>query len=127
MAETIGGGGELYRHEREILKVKEAKLRSLDSNATALTFEVWKNLLDNLLSGDRGQEVVQHNPLIMPADDVLHLFEFRRSTVGPGQVIDDAVVESQHGSVKLGHDHIFVIARIANQRASSAALRTVAR
>src|SRR5258707_5828123 len=127
MAETIDGGGELNRHERKVLEVKEGKLRLLDSNATVLLFEVRKNLMHNLLPGDRRQEVVQHNPLIMPPHDVLHLFKFGRSAIAPGQVINDAIVESQHGCVKLGHDHILVIARISNQCASASALRIVTR
>src|SRR5260370_18771447 len=127
MAKAIGGGRELNGHEREILVMKKGKLRLLDSNAAVLLFEVRKNLMDNLLAGDRGQEGVQHNRLIVPAHHVLHLVKLGRSAIGPGQVIDDAIVESQHGGVKLGHDHIFVIARITNQGASPAALRTVTR
>src|SRR5262249_25078055 len=74
MAESINGSREFNGHERGFLPVKEVNNRFVFVNA-GLVLKMRKNSMDHLLSDNRWQKIVKHNPLIVPPHRILELFE----------------------------------------------------
>ncbi len=103
VAEAIGGAGELDRHERHRLEAVE--LPPLE-----------QQLGDDAALGDALDEVVQHHPLVVPADELRRLFEQLRRRRARRDVIDDLVVELEQREVGLRDDQVFVVAMIADER-----------
>ena len=69
-------------------------------------------MLEHVVGDDRRQEVVEHNPLVVEANLALNLSERQLRPV-----VGELVVEPQHQPLKLGNDHVLVVARIADDRA----------
>src|SRR6476620_7215976 len=84
--------------------------------------EVRKNPLQDSCRHDTPEKVVQDHPLVMEPHLLLNLLERQDRGVSP-----EIVVEPEHESLELGHDHVLVVARIADDRALVPCARKVAR
>ena len=73
--------------------------------------KVWKDVMDNLLATDFDQEVVDHNPLVVPANLLLDFLKRCRLIRAC-----EFIVKPQHRRVQLRDDDIFVVALVADQR-----------
>src|SRR5947207_108773 len=71
-----------------------------------------QDALQHRPADDRGQKVVEHDPLVVPAYEALDGVEVR---VGSVQEARDAVVEAEERGVQLGHDHVLVVAGVADE------------
>ena len=113
VAEAIGRGRELDRHER----------RGLEAIEPAAVFE---NLRDDPLLGDALDPVVQHHPLVVPRHEPARFGEDGiGGRAGGGELVADLVVELEDRHVRLRHDQVFVVAMIADQREAFGAARQV--
>ena len=63
---------------------------------------------------------MEHHPLIVPAHEPLDGVEVG---VGSVQEVRDAVVEAEERGVQLGHDHVLVVAGVADEGTFGAARR----
>jgi hypothetical protein len=73
------------------------------------------------------QELVEHDPLVVPAHDGLRLLEPPHRRIGRvGDLVDHPVVELQEQEVQLRDDGVLVVARIADQRPTQPVARQVA-
>src|SRR5437773_591248 len=66
MAEAIGCGRKLDGHEGFYLPAKEFELRFVLKDVCP-SLQVWEEAIDDFLPGNCGQEIIQDDPLIMPA------------------------------------------------------------
>src|SRR5712692_267383 len=100
MTKTISGGREFDGHERLFLPLKVQKIRLLLTNACAF-LDTGQNLIHDLLPDDLWQKVIQHHPLIMPADCSLNLCKLRCDFVSLFNKLHHSVVKPDHDGVKL--------------------------
>ena len=89
---------------------------------------VGQHVVDHRLAAGPGQELVDHDPLVMPAHQPLRLGE---DLAGIGQadlglhIVDGGVVELEEGELQLRDDQVLVVAGIADDRAVLAVARHV--
>src|SRR5207253_4845133 len=74
MAEAICCRRKFYRDVRLFLPAKESEIRLIDEDVRVL-LNMRKNAINRLLTGDSGQEVVNHTPLVMKTHLPLCLFK----------------------------------------------------
>ena len=79
---------------------------------------IGEDAAEGLVVDDGGQEVGDQHPLVVPPDLLTDRLEadVLAQMLGSGQLIGDPVVESQEDGVKLRHDAVLVVARIADER-----------
>src|SRR6266516_3276907 len=114
MAEAIGRGRKLDGHEGFYLPAKEFELRFVLKDVCP-SLQMWEQAIDDLLPRNRGQEIIQDDPLIVPARLPLRLGkQFSRvpqqmsaATLG-GKEIHYAIVKAQHGRLKLRDNHVLI-------------------
>src|SRR5438046_1056397 len=70
-------------------------------------------------AGDALQKVVDDDPLVVPAHDLAGLIEPLIVTQASEQgIVCNFVVKVKKSQMELGHDQVFIIARITDERAS---------
>ena len=77
-----------------------------------------ENVIDARLADRQGQEFVQDDPLIMPANLALGQFEdlvsrLTRISSVFAQMVDDRVMKTKECCVELSKDHVFVVPAIS--------------
>ena len=92
----------------------------IEADLGAIVAAVRLELIENVAGHDPGQEIVRDDVLVVVADELLHVAECQARVVG-----NRAVVEPQHQPLKLGHDAVLVVSRIADQRPAGRVPREV--
>src|SRR5829696_2470509 len=131
MAEPVGGHGELDWHEGVVGGVVELELGSGDRELDPAPYGEGlgpQDVIDHRVANHPAQEVVHDDPLVVPADQPLGLFEqvVAGQRRGGRHVVDNLVVELQHGQVQLGDQQVLVVAGIAEQRPAEEHLLAIA-
>ena len=121
VTEAVGRDRELHRHERLVPPAEEPEPRRVLGDGRAAP-QVRQHLLKRFLLHDGGQEVVDHDPLVVPANEPLH-----RGEVRIPEPVRHAVVEAHEDRVKLRDDHVLVVPRIPDHRALRPRRRMAAR
>ena len=103
VAKAVGGGRELDRHVGNFLEAVELAAFVED-------------LGDRSLLSKALHPVVQHDPLVVPSDDLAGFLEDIGRRVGLGREhIADRVVELEEGQMRLRHQKVFIVAMVADQ------------
>src|SRR5437867_2592423 len=130
MPEAVRGGGELHRHERPPAPVEELEvggypccLPSADRKGLAA-----QDVVDHAPVAPRAavarvaidnppKEIVDHHPLVVPADQPLSFFEQIRAR--EAGLVEDApdhpVVELEEQDMQLGNDQVLIVSRVTDQ------------
>ena len=111
MAEAVGRGGKLDRHISLIAHLIKMQARFVLPDRFVLA-QVREDFLHHFGPAELDEKVIHHDPLVVPAHQLLH-FGKRRF----GHLVDELVVELKHRTVQLRDDHILVIAFVADQGA----------
>ena len=111
MPETIGGDGKLHGHERFFLWFVEFQGRTARVVNSSVLGSA-ENIAQGVQTDDRGKEIMEDHPLVVPAYLTLNALEVRRAEHN-----NHAIVEAQHGCLQLADDHVFIVARIAKKGA----------
>src|SRR5436309_1662270 len=99
MAETVGSDRELDRHERLTLPLEELEVNSFDPSSASdrrVGVVVVQDVVDDRIAGDTAQEVIDDDPLVVPAHQPLRLLEeviAIEHRAASFQLLDDLVVE----------------------------------
>ena len=112
--EPVGGDGELHRHVRVVVPLVEAAVN------LGVPRVLSQHLPEHLLAHDAPQEVVDDDPLVVPAHDPLGGLEgVLAATLQArirGDEVNHFVVELQHRQLPLADEGVLVVARITDQR-----------
>ncbi len=127
--EAVGRGREFHGHERLVLPM--VKLESDVRDAGLLwrrgtRTRLWprrdhvlrrrQDVVNHARAHNLAQVVVDHEPLIVPRHDSPRLSEHcGRRRCPAGQVVYDPIVILQERQLELGHDKIFIVARVTNR------------
>ena len=79
-----------------------------------------EHVVDHRLPDELRQELVQHEPLVMPRRQPARLREHTRRLLElllVAHVVDRAVVEEQERALQPGDDQVLVVARVGDDRA----------
>ena len=72
--------------------------------------EMWEDRLDHVVADDGHQEIMQHDPLIVPADELLDGLEALVRVF-----VTELIVEAQHCGLQLRDDHVLIVSGVPNQ------------
>ncbi len=102
MAVAVSGIGELKRHVGVVARVVVSRA-------------LGQELLGEFGADHAREEVVQHDPLVVPAHHAPRALEQvgRGNAVG-AEALDHGVVEAAEGEVELSHDHMGVVPQVAD-------------
>jgi hypothetical protein len=117
--EAVGGHRELDGHQRKAVVAGQAGHGRVLGHGRP-GGEVREDVLHGGRVDQRREEVIDHDPLVVPAHQVANGRE-----VGVGHRSDDGVVEAQHRGLQLGDDAVLVVAGVADEGASVGAARHV--
>jgi hypothetical protein len=109
VAEAVRRRREFERHERLVLGVVEFELRRVGDDIGP-SGKMRQHLGQHRGRDDRWQIVVEHDPLIVPADRRLRGGEI-------AELGGEAVVKAQEQPLELRDDDVLVVARVADDRA----------
>src|SRR5262249_28902740 len=76
--------------------------------------DVRQDPAQNLRCDHRGQEIIEHDPLVMEAHFPLHLLE---TPAGIG--FSDSIMKPEKEALKLRNDYVLVVSGVADDRAAS--------
>src|SRR5438132_14371170 len=99
MTETVGGHTELERH-KQIIRVRPEELVTAN-----------QNVVDDKRITNTGEEVLENDPLIVPAQNSARFLE----CMALGR---DGVMGAQKGNMQLRDNQILIITLVADQRSS---------
>src|SRR5215831_560434 len=106
MPEAEGGYGELDGHELGVIMLEPVQ------SGNGGSVGIREDARVRLVVDDGGQVVGDQHELVVPSNLLADLIEAGR----PAQVLGDLVVEPQEDGMKLRHDAVLVVARIADER-----------
>src|ERR1700752_4614703 len=105
MAEPVRRHREFNRHEWLVSPMKELQF-------LLAIFLVFLQFLQNRITDNFGQKIMQYHPLIVKANEFLNF-----SQVPCEVIVDNPVMEPEHEALELRHNAVFIIAWISDQRA----------
>src|SRR5271154_6934515 len=104
VAVAIGRVGEFERYKHGMVRAKPSR-------------SILQHLICKLLSHERGQKLVQNDPLMVPSQIARRCFEYAvgRRSVATG-FMHERVVSLEHCEMQLRDQHVRIVPRIANDR-----------